>query len=57
MKQLKLRFEIEIWNLFLMSVILIWPILQLFDTGWLFDFKNNILATCDQFIEELEKQE
>ena len=56
MKQLKLRFEIAMWDLFLTSVILIWPILTLFDTGWLSTFKNNITATVDQFIEELENK-
>jgi hypothetical protein len=55
MKQLKLRFEIAMWNCFLTSVILIWPILTLFDTGWLSAFKDNITTTVDQFVEELEK--
>lgn len=55
MKQLKLRFEIAIWNCFLTSVIVIWPILMLFDTGWLSTFKDNISTSVEQFMEELEK--
>ena len=55
MKQLELRFELAMWNCFLTSVILIWPILTIFDTGWLFTFKDNITTTVDHFVEELEK--
>jgi len=55
MKRLKLRFEITMWNCFLTSVLLIWPILVLFDTGWLSDFKDNINASFDHFMEEIEK--
>ena len=55
MKRLKLRFEITMWNCFLTSVLLIWPILILFDTGWLADFKDNITSSFDHFMEEIEK--
>lgn len=57
MKQLKLRFEIVMWEWFLMSVMLIWPLLLLFDTGWLSDFRDNITSTVDQFVEKVEKQQ
>jgi hypothetical protein len=55
MKKLRIRFELAIWNCFLTSVILLWPIFELFDTGWLVNFKDNVTASVDHFIKEFEK--
>lgn len=55
MKRLKLRFELAMFFIFLVSLIFIWPVLMLLDTGWLIHFKNNLITALDDLSERLKK--
>jgi hypothetical protein len=55
MQRLKIRFELAMFFVFLVSLILLWPLLMILDNGWLIHFKNNLLTALDDLCKRLEE--